>query len=341
LKAKKFAQNVLDTLILAEAEVHENLPEKVHLHELSSVDTLLDILGVTRILEEIGYFSDECKIYLSVLPLGGGKIKSAHGILPVPAPATTKIIEKSSLLIKMGPVESEITTPTGAALLTNLNIENKEPRMIIRKAVYSTGQKEFDNFLNIMKLYYGEDPLDVKDMNICNFEKYHQKIALLETNVDDVSGEEIGNFINIMENKEILDIHVIQGITKKNRPSYIIKVLCHPKDVSSNIGKIIEELGTLGVRVSIIDRFCVDRVLKESQINIFDKIYEFSYKLSYFETYGEKYIVNVKPEFEDLKKISNNTGVSLKKLKELVITQIVNEIDKNKFVKKFKTKKKK
>jgi hypothetical protein len=327
-KSKQYAKNVLNSLIEAEAEIHEDLPEKVHLHELSSVDTLIDILGVTRLLDQLGYFSNKCKVYLNELPLGGGKIKTAHGILPVPAPATMKIIEKSSINVKMGPIDCEITTPTGAALLANLNIDNKSPSMLMKKAVYSTGEKIFENFLNILKLYYGK--VQFSKLSIFNeeYEKYHQKIALLETDVDDVTGETIGNFINVMENENILDIQIFQGVTKKNRPSYNIKVLCYPEEVSVIILKMMEEIGTLGVRFSVIDRFCVEREIITSEILLSEKTFTFKYKLSYLESNQERYIINVKPEFEDLKTISRETQIPLKKVDFIAKNQILEEIGK-------------
>ncbi|MEJ2295305.1 MAG: DUF111 family protein, partial [Candidatus Lokiarchaeota archaeon] len=121
LLAQNYAHNVLDSLINAEAQVHGKLIGQIHLHELSSVDTLIDILGVTKVLEMLGYFQDEFTILCSQLPLGGGKIKTAHGTLAVPAPATIKILENTGIIVQNGPVEGELVTPTGAALLVNLN----------------------------------------------------------------------------------------------------------------------------------------------------------------------------------------------------------------------------
>ncbi|MHA2038682.1 MAG: nickel pincer cofactor biosynthesis protein LarC, partial [Promethearchaeota archaeon] len=116
--AKNYAHKVLNSLIQAEAEVHGDLAENIHLHELSSVDTLIDILGVALVLDKINGFDELLHIYCSKVPLGGGKVKTAHGIITIPAPATLKILEKSNLLTYGGPIESELITPTGAALLT-------------------------------------------------------------------------------------------------------------------------------------------------------------------------------------------------------------------------------
>ena len=150
--AKDYANQVLNSLIHAEQEVHGKLANNIHLHELSSVDTLIDILGVTMVLDLIKGFNEDFKIFCSKIPLGGGKVNTAHGSLTVPTPATLKILEKSNLITYGGPIDSELITPTGAALLTNLNPSFLPylPEMIIKKSIYSTGQKEFKDFLNIL-----------------------------------------------------------------------------------------------------------------------------------------------------------------------------------------------
>lgn len=312
--AKKYAINVLETLFHAEAEVHGDLIENIHLHELSSVDTLIDILGVTKALDQFGCFEENFIIYCSKIPLGAGKIKTAHGILPIPAPATVKILEKSNLVSESGPVESELVTPTGVALLSNLKpIYSKYPNeMILEKVVYSTGNKEFKDFSNILRIFYGKSSKS-ENVSLSTFlYKYIEDVSVLETDVDDVSGELLGNFMNILETKQILDIQMIPSITKKNRPSHVIKILCRPENNFEIIDTIINELGTLGVRFNTIKRICIDRELIKSKITILEQDYEITYKISYFQTENKKKIVNIKPEYENLKEISKISGLPVK-----------------------------
>ncbi len=319
--SKTYANNVLNSLIQAEAEVHGELIEKIHLHELSSVDTLIDILGVTKILDVIDGFKKDFQIYCSKLPLGGGTIKTSHGTLPIPAPATSKILEKSNLKVYNGPVNSELATPTGVALLANLNpiIQNYE--MNVDKIVYSIGQKQFDNFLNILRIFYGDT--EVKEPEKTHpLQKYRETITMLETDVDDVSGEIIGNFITKFEKEDILDVKVIASITKKNRPSYVIRVMCRPEQDFEIIEKIMDELGTLGVRIYTQERICVDRKTEHHSIQIEGVEYHISYKISFFEVNGEKKIVNIKPEYEDLKKISEELGISMPKIQFFAQSQL-------------------
>lgn len=314
--AKKYAIKVLESLFQAEAEVHDSLIKDIHLHELSSVDTLIDILGVSKALDILGCFSESFEIYCSKIPLGAGKIKTAHGILAIPAPATIKILENSKLITESGPIESELVTPTGAALLVNLNPKflRYSDEMELKKVAYSTGDKEFKRFSNILRIFYGKGPDINIQSNQISLKKYVEDITVIETDVDDVSGELLGNLIKCLENKQILDIQVIPSITKKNRPSHIVKVLCHPENRFEIIKTLIDELGTLGVRFNTIKRVCIDRKIINSELQILDKIYQVSFKIAYYETENKKKIVNIKPEYDDLKKISSETGISLKEI---------------------------
>ncbi|MFX1438362.1 MAG: nickel pincer cofactor biosynthesis protein LarC [Promethearchaeota archaeon] len=321
--AKSYANQVLNSLINAEAEVHGELTNEVHLHELSSVDTLIDILGVTRALEKMGVFNKPFKFYCSKIPLGGGTINIAHGTLPIPAPATLKILEKSNLITFGGPIESELVTPTGIALLVNLNPAFQEflPEMTIDKSVYSTGQKEFKDFQNILRLFFGE--FDEYQLNITHpLNKYIEKVSILETNVDDVSGEIIGNFFNEFSNEKVLDIQIIPSFTKKSRPSYIIKILCFPEYTFELIEKILHELGTLGVRYSTNNRVCIDRTIEKRTIEIQNKKYDVNFKISFIELEKGKKMVNIKPEYEDIRKISVETGIPVREIQFILHTKI-------------------
>lgn len=327
--AKDYAKKVLNSLIQAELEVHGNLNKDLHLHELSSVDTLIDILGVTMILDAIGGFKEDFKIFCSKLPLGGGTIQTSHGTLPIPAPATSKILEKSNLIVYNGPINSELATPTGVALLANLKPHVQNYEMNVSNIVYAIGQKYFDNFLNILRIFYGDAEVREPEKPHA-LQKYRETISMLETDVDDVSGEILGNFIKKIEKEDILDVKIITSITKKNRPSHIIRVMCHPEQNFEIIEKILDELGTLGVRINTMQRVCVDRKIEYRQLEINNKKYDLRYKISFIKHEKEIRIVNIKPEYEDLKKISQDSGMSVKKILFFAQSQIEEIFFKNK-----------
>jgi pyridinium-3,5-bisthiocarboxylic acid mononucleotide nickel chelatase len=316
-RAKEYANRVFQALVKAEAKVHDTLEEKVHLHELSSVDTLIDIIGVTKCLEKIGIFDSTFRIFCNIIPLGGGSIKGAHGLLPIPAPATIEILKNSKLRVKNGPIEEELVTPTGAALVANLDClpENKE--FSIEKIVSSTGNKEFKDFLNILRIYIGTDQKSED-----NLEKYIEEITVLETDVDDVSGEVLGHFITKMKKKQILDIQIIPSLTKKNRPSHLIKILCQPEEKFKIIELMIKDLGTLGVRFTTINRVCVERTIETLQLSIMEEKVAVNYKISYIQEEEGKYIINIKPEYDDLKKISKKLNLPLSKIQMYAQSEI-------------------
>jgi len=315
-QAKAFARDVLSTLFKAEAEVHGKLIEDIHLHELSSVDTLIDILGVTNALDTIGGFETDFSYYCSKVPLGGGNINSAHGILPIPAPATVKILENSTLSVKGGPIETELVTPTGAALLVNLHPTYSDfvPSMNLLKMSCGTGQKEFDSFSNTLRLFYGEINRLTGSNELHPVTGHVEEVSILETAVDDVSGELLGNFVNILGNEDILDIQIIPSITKKNRPGHIIKIICEPSQTHDLILKTLKELGTLGVRFYSSKRVCVDRKNVIEKIEINGKWYELNFKISFIKKGEKTEVINVKPEFEDLSVISKDSSKTVKEI---------------------------
>lgn len=165
LHALDFAKNVLKIIASAESEVHNTSFDKVHLHEIGSVDTIIDICGTALCLDLLGVFQNvhEGKLMLlcSPIALGGGVIKIHHGIVSVPAPATEKIINKYKISAFKGPVEKELCTPTGAAIIAslihscNLQFIDHLPDMAIQKISQSTGNLKFDNFPNILSIYLG------------------------------------------------------------------------------------------------------------------------------------------------------------------------------------------
>ena len=186
--------------------------------------------------------------------------------------------------------------------------------MKLENLVYSTGEKKFDNFLNVLRIFYGERDIVDDSREKSYLKKYIEEVSVLETDVDDVAGEILGDFINTIEKEDILDVQLIPTLTKKNRPGHLIKVLCHPKYQFQIIEKIIEELGTLGVRFSTINRVCVNREIKTLKINVDNNLFDLRYKISYIDSETDRKIVNIKPEYEDINHISKETELTVKEV---------------------------
>jgi uncharacterized protein (TIGR00299 family) protein len=275
-------------------------------------------------LDSIGAFSPDFEIYCSQIPLGGGVIDAAHGQLSIPAPATVEILKKSGIQTIGGPIESELLTPTGAALLVKLNpiCRNYTPAMEITEISYGCGQKEFKNFPNTTRILIGKSEIEREKNKSHQLERYSQNITVLSTNVDDIQGEIIGNFLSNYPQEKILDIQVNPSTTKKNRTSYKIQVLCKPKYQFEIIEWIITELGTLGVRYNVVKRVCVEREIKKMKFSWKNQKFLVQCKISYFGEGKNRKIVNVKPEFDDLREISQKTNEPIRKLRNKIMEQI-------------------
>jgi uncharacterized protein (TIGR00299 family) protein len=304
-KAKQYASNVIHTLVNTEANIHDTSICNVHLHEVGLVDTAAEIIGVAVALDDLKFFN--AKIYSTPVSVGGGLFTFSHGITSSPSPATLAIFQSKNFPIKGGPVEFELATPTGAALLVNLTSEVTPfyPKMIPIKVGYGAGDKEFE-VPNILRVTLGAS---------FGVSLGSDVVAVLETSVDDVSGEVIGYTVDRLFLEGAKDVSIVPVFTKKNRPAQIIKVVADQKDTQRLISVLIEETGTLGVRVSYCERHIVLRDIVSVDMLIAGKKEVVKVKVSK-DSQGK--IVRLKPEFEDLKCLAEQTGLSLRELSDLV-----------------------
>jgi pyridinium-3,5-bisthiocarboxylic acid mononucleotide nickel chelatase len=309
-KAKKFAIESIKTIIKVESIIHNKEIKDLHLHESSSIDTGADLIGCATALDDLDLL-DNSTFYTTKVAVGGGLTKFSHGIITNPTNAILEIFKIFKLPIKGGPIQTELTTPTGASMLVNLNPEKTTnyPEFIPEKIGYGTGTKEFDGIPNILRVSIG----------IPEFFNNIQTdfVTVLETNIDDISGEIIGNVIDKIstENPFVKDITIINGITKKNRPTYILKVICS-EDIEKDIAKtIFQETGTLGIRKSKMERYILARFNLLVPIEIEKENFVINVKISK-RSNGE--ITNIKPEFEDVKKIADKLNYPLKRTIEIV-----------------------
>ena len=309
-KGLSFIEGVFDELISAESKVHNISPNSVHFHEIASADTVFDVVASAMLLEDLGYLSDNAEIYTTPPALGSGFVEIMHGVVAIPAPATLEILRKHSFKISSSPVEAELTTPTGAALLVSLTdtVVDFYPPMKIRKIGYGSGKKDFKKIPNVLRVVEGE-----------TFKATSDKIVVIETNLDDVTGEVIGYLVQKLIKSGALDVSVIPALGKKNRPVNIVKVLADPVNYSDLVQILIDETGTLGVRVFETPRIIAERVKKPVKVKVMNKEYEVRVKTS--RTRNGK-LINIKPEYDDLKEIAEHTGLPLRKVVEIVNKQI-------------------
>jgi len=308
-KAQQFASNVIRTLVDSEMKLHKKSLTEVHLHEVGLVDTPAEIIGAAVALEDLGLFN--AKIYATPASVGGGLFKFSHGTVSSPAPATLEIFRSKNFPIKGGPLETELTTPTGASIIVNLAHEVScfYPGITPLKVGYGTGNKDFEEMPSVLRLTVGE-PLDdwlLKD-----------EIAILETNIDDATGEIIGNTLDKLLREGAKDVSIIPMFTKKNRPGQILKIVADRKDVKHLSQVIMEETGTLGVRVYTCERHIINREVTAVDVLIDNAKARVKVKIAKDKN-GK--IINIKPEYEDAKRLSDKTGKPLREINDIITTK--------------------
>ncbi len=316
-ESQKLAFNALAFLIEAEKKVHGNQSEALHFHELALIDTVFDIVGFSYLWEQLGLL----KIKTSVLPiaLGGGLIKIAHGRVSVPSPATTEIIRQGNLSVKGGPIEGELLTPTGAALLASLKAQpiNYLPLMSIHEIGRSFGTREYKNeALTCLQIIRGSRPSTL----------LKEEINILETNVDDVDGETLGYLFDVLfEENFILDLTIINTVSKKNRPGFLIRAIVEPSKTLQVTTILTRELGTLGVRVLPGFRHIVPREHTAHQIKVMNGVETVHLKRGFVDSE----LISEKIEYDDLKRIAQQKGVSLREIRKRILSEIHKQDENN------------
>ena len=308
-KARKFASKVIHTIIEAEAELHKTSFEDTHLHEVALVDTAAEIIGCAVALDDLHLF--EAKIYSTPLAVGGGTFKFSHGIVSAPAPATLAILQSKNFPFHGGPIENELATPTGTALLVNLVTEVKSfyPSLVPLRVGYGAGTKDHPQLPAVFRLTLG------KSIDNAIFS---DRIAVLETNIDDASGEVLGYAIDRLLAEGAKDVSIIPIYTKKNRPAQIVKVIANQKDVAHLSDVLIEETGTLGVRVYYCERHIINRELHNVDLTIMGHKETVRVKVS---KNAQGKVIRIKPEFDDLKQLAEKTGKPLRELLDLAVSK--------------------
>ena len=310
-KAKNFAISSIDVLMQAESKIHGYPLMSVHFHEASSIDTVVDIIGTAIALDDLKFFDDH--IVTSPVAVGSGTITFSHGTTSNPASGILEIFRNSNIIIFGGNVKEELTTPTGASLLVSLTNECSEfyPPLKVKSIGYGAGKKDFEGFSNVLKIVQGvETNILVKD-----------SVKVLETNVDDVSGEILGNLIEKIMSKGAKDVTISYAITKKGRPTNLISVICDSNSVHDIMNLLISETGTLGVRVRTSERFTVPRSLESIPVTIDGQNFTVHYKTA------NKNSKNFKLEFDDVKQISNLLNKSFRETGELIKSQVKKKLD--------------
>ena len=305
-KAEIFAESCINTLISAESKIHGIPEDSVHLHEAASIDTLVDIVGIAIALEDLGLYEE--RIICLPISVGSGSVTFSHGTMSNPASAILEILKDSNHIIQGNATDEELATPTGTCILVNLthDVVRYYPPMKINSIGYGAGQKDFESFSNVLKIVRG--PVNDADVDSVN---------ILETNVDDVSGEILGNLIEKIMEKGAKDVSIYHGITKKGRPTNLVSVMCDGEHVEGIVDTLVIETGTLGIRISESNRFVIPRTIHTVPLTIHGMSFQITYKKSLF-----KGRTDFKIEFDDLKVVSGMINRSIKETDSLLRKEI-------------------
>ncbi len=289
------ALGTFEVLGKAEAEAHGVPLEKVHFHEVGAVDAIVDIVGTAWALELLGV--ERC--HASVIPQGRGFVKSAHGVLPVPAPATLRILE--GVAVRATEIEAELTTPTGAALLKTLCETIGEPVGIRpRKIGVATGTLDLKERPNILRAILG-DPLVGEGAG---------SVEVLETTIDDMNPQLYGHLTEALFESGAAEVFLTPVQMKKGRPGVLVTALCDPRRSSAVVDRLFAESSTIGLRVRREGRIELRRSIQEVET----PVGRVRVKTIVLPSGEERRV----PEYEDLRRVAQATGRPLIEIMEEV-----------------------
>lgn len=245
---KEQSMQIFESLAKVEGEIHNLPPEEVHFHEVGAIDSIIDIVGTVYALDRL----DIGSLYVSALPLGSGFVMTAHGKIPVPAPATIAML-KGIPVFEAG-ISHEMVTPTGAALIKGLSTSfGSIPPMVIREIGYGVGTRDLPDRPNLLRIFIGEEQP----------EKTVDTVVVLETNVDDISPEWLGYLMDRLFDAGALDVVFFPVQMKKNRPGVQIQVIGRPDKKELLMEIMVRESATLGIRFRYSQRRVLPRSFSE------------------------------------------------------------------------------
>ena len=290
-KVKEDVINVYTIIANAESKVHGVSIKDIHFHEVGTIDAVADVTAVCFLMDMIS----PDKIVASPVHVGSGHVHCAHGILPVPAPATANILEE--VPIYGGGIKGELCTPTGAALLKYFVTDFSDmPVMSMQSIGYGMGKKDF-SVANCVRAMLG---------NTANTD---DTVVELCCNIDDMSAERIGYAMDILLSKGALDVYTIAAGMKKSRPGVILCVMCKTEQKEEIVKLIFEHTTTIGIRENILKRYTLKRSVESIETSVG------TIRIKRSEGYG---VTRAKIEYDDLVKIANEKGISIDEVSEII-----------------------
>ena len=292
-RVQTLADAAFTAIASIEAEMHGTTPEKVHLHEVGAVDAILDVVGSIWGLEMLGVE----RVFCGPISLGDGTVKAAHGELPVPAPATLRLLE--GLAVRSGPPGSgELTTPTGAALVRTLSQGLPPSDYVPRRSGFGAGTKELAGRANALRITLAEMSGAAPSDGAAT-----ERLVVLASDIDDMAGEYLAATADRLRGAGALDVVTLSTVMKKGRPGTRIEVLCTPELAAELEDILLNESTTIGVRRMIVERRALPRSVRRVEV----LGHSVSVKIVRLPSGKQR----VKPEFDDVAAVAMATGRSL------------------------------
>src|SRR5581483_2049550 len=283
----------------AEAAIHQMPVERVHLHEVGALDSIIDIVGAVFALEWFGVD----RILASPLNVGGGMVDSAHGRFPVPAPATVRLLGTAPIYNGYGEQGAhELVTPTGALIVsTYASAFGPIPQMIVDRVGYGAGSRDFQSTPNVLRVMVGQaaEP------------RHGDRVTVVECEIDDMNPQIFGVVMERLYAAGALEVFYVPVQMKKNRPGTLLTVVCRPADRPALADIVFRETTTIGLRYYDVDRECLDRKIVEVQTPLGPVRFKVASR--------EGRITNAVPEFEDCAKLATAHNMSVKDVQAIAI----------------------
>ncbi len=291
------ALKAFQRLAEAEARVHNTTPEKIHFHEVGALDAIADVVGAMAGF----HFLNLEAIYCSTFSLGSGLIETEHGTIPVPGPATLELLK--GFPTRPGPVDAELTTPTGAAILTTVCLNEKAPAFVPRVVGCGAGGKQFPHLPNMLRLTIGDSA----------FAADEDTATLIETNIDNMNPEVYPYVIEQLLAAGAMDAFMIPIIMKKGRPGIMLSVLSPPEKADAILAVLYRETTTIGARLTEVARRKLPRQLETVQSSFGPVV------VKIIEGINGKRLV---PEFEECRRIAESRGLPLREVQEKLLVEL-------------------
>ena len=301
------AHEAFNAIATIEAAIHGVAPDDLHLHEVGAVDAILDVVGALWGVEQLGIE----RVYNTRVALGDGTVKTAHGVLPVPAPATIRLLEGFN--VSHGPPGSgELTTPTGAALLRVLSRGAPPSEYTARSSGYGAGTRDIPHQLNALRIIIGEAAVE--------HEHHHQEhvhtehLHLLSADIDDMSPEELAGAADVLRAKGALDVVLLHTTMKKGRPGTRVEALVQNTDLKRIEQTMFAHFTTLGVKTFDVLRSALERESTVVRLSGHD----IRVKISTLPDGTRR----AKPEFDDLRRVAEETARPIAELRQEVMNAL-------------------